>query len=110
MLIFLIGIIALCLIYLLLLRCRKGHPEMEALRGWSYAHRGLHGNGVPENSMQAFRLAKEAGCGIEFDVHLMADGNLAVIHDASLKRTAGAEVYIEDLEVNQLQNYFLEEV
>ena len=109
MLIFLIVIIALCLAYLLLIRCRKGHPEMGALRGWSYAHRGLHGNGVPENSMKAFQLAKEAGCGIEFDVHLMADGNLAVIHDASLKRTAGAEVFIEDLTEKQLQDYYLEE-
>ena len=27
----------------------------------------------------------------------MKDGKLAVIHDASLLRTAGADVYIEDL-------------
>ena len=34
-------------------RGRKGHPGLKALQGWCYAHRGLHGNGVPENSMAA---------------------------------------------------------
>ena len=105
---YLIPVLILCIGYVFLLRCRKGHPGLEALRGWSYAHRGLHGNGVPENSMEAFRLALENGYGIELDIHLMADGNLAVIHDASLKRTAGAQVCIEDLTAADLENYFLE--
>ncbi len=92
----------------LLVRCRSGHPGLEKLRGWAYAHRGLHGNGVPENSMKAFRLALDGGYGIELDVHLMKDGNLAVIHDPSLKRTAGADVMIEDLTAEDLENYRLE--
>ena len=58
--------------------------------------------------MDAFKRAKEAGYGIEFDVHLLSDGNLAVIHDASLKRTAGVDVQIEDLTLEQLQDYCLE--
>lgn len=94
--------------YVLILRCRRGNPQLTALRGWSYAHRGLHGSGVPENSMEAFRLALEGGYGIELDVHLMADGNLAVIHDASLQRTAGADVAIEDLTLEALSKYRLE--
>lgn len=96
------------LINLLLVRCRMGHPGVEKLRGWAYAHRGLHGNGVPENSLKAFQLALDGGYGIEFDVHLMRDGELAVIHDPSLKRTAGADVFIEDLTVADLKNYCLE--
>ena len=108
MLIFAALILLLVLVYLFLIRCRSGHPGLPELRKWAYAHRGLHGNGVPENSLEAFRLAKEAGYGIELDVHLLADGNLAVIHDASLKRTAGVDVYIEDLTIDQLQNYTLE--
>lgn len=96
------------ILYLLSTVCRKGHPGLKALQGWAYAHRGLHGNGVPENSMEAFRLAKEAGYGIELDVHLLADGNLAVIHDSSLKRTAGVDVCVEDLTTQQLDAYFLE--
>lgn len=49
------------------------------------AHRG--GAGLwPENTMEAFERAIAAGAdGIELDVHLSADGILAVHHDESLK-------------------------
>ena len=103
-----IALIILSLLYLLSLRGRTGHKGLQALQGWSFAHRGLYGNGVPENSMEAFRLALENGYGIELDVHLMKDGNLAVIHDSSLKRTAGVDVNIEDLTTDQLKDYYLE--
>ena len=93
----LIILILAAALYALSTMCRKGHQGLEALRGWAYAHRGLHGNGVPENSMAAFRAALDSGYGIELDVHLMKDGKLAVIHDASLKRTAGTDVKIEEL-------------
>ena len=104
----LIAIVLLFVLYLLALSGRTGHRGLRKLRGWGYAHRGLHGNGVPENSMLAFRKALEGGYGIEFDVHLMKDGNLAIIHDSSLKRTAGADVLIEDLTGEDLENYRLE--
>lgn len=104
----LISLLVLVVVYLLLLRCRKGHPGLAELRRWYYAHRGLHGNGVPENSLWAFRRAIEKGYGSELDIHLMKDGNLAVIHDASLKRTADADVQIEDLTTADLENYRLE--
>ena len=96
------------LLYLFALHGRTRHPLLRKLRKWKYAHRGLHGEGVPENSLEAFRLAKENGYGFELDVHLLADGNLAVIHDSSLKRTAGADVQVEDLTTEQLQDYCLE--
>ena len=98
----------LALVFVLCVMGRKGHKGLHELRGWAYAHRGLHGNGVPENSMAAFQAALEAGYGIELDVHLMKDGNLAVIHDASLKRTAGVELQIEDLTMEDLPSYPLE--
>lgn len=101
-------VLILGLLYLFLLRGRSGNPKLEALRGWSYAHRGLHKDGIPENSMAAFRRAVYAGYGIELDVHLMADSQLAVIHDASLKRTAGIDKTIEELTVGDLPNYKLE--
>lgn len=104
----LIPLILVVIAYILALRCRKGHPGLKALQGWAYAHRGFHGNGVPENSMQAFRLALEYGYGVELDVHLMSDGELAVIHDASLKRTAGVDVKIKDLTKADLDRYHLE--
>lgn len=99
--------IALALI-LLAMRGRRKHPKLAQLCKWYYAHRGCHGNGVPENSMQAFRIAKESGYGIELDVHLLADGALAVMHDSSLQRTAGCDVCIENLTTEQLSQYRLE--
>ena len=101
-------LIVLILLYIFALRCRKGHPGLEALKGWSYAHRGLHGEGVPENSMAAFKAALDGGFGIEFDVHLLADGNLAVIHDSLLNRTTGQAGRIEDLTTGDLKKYPLE--
>lgn len=105
MLTFLLILFAL---YLLALRCRRSAPGWEGLEGWSYAHRGLHGDGAPENSMAAFRKALDAGYGIELDLHLLADGNLAVIHDSLLNRTTGQAGRVEDLKTEDLKNYHLE--
>lgn len=101
-------IIILIILYLLSLRGRQGHPGLEALKGWAYAHRGLHGNGIPENSMAAFKAALENGYGIELDIHLLKDGNLAVMHDSLLNRTTGQPGHIEDLTTAQLKDYPLE--
>lgn len=101
-------LIILIVLYLLALRCRKDHPGLKDLRGWSYAHRGLHGNGIPENSMAAFRAALEGGYGIELDIHLLKDGNLAVMHDSLLNRTTGEAGRIEDLSTEDLKTYHLE--
>ena len=104
----LITILLLTVLYLLTLMGRTGHKGLKTLQRFRYAHRGLHGNGIPENSMAAFRAALERGYGIELDLHLMKDGNLAVIHDSSLMRTAGADVIIEDLTAEDLKIYRLE--
>ena len=103
-----LAVILLGILYIFALRGRRRHPLLRKLRQWKYAHRGLHGHGVPENSMEAFRLAVENGYGMELDVHLLADGNLAVIHDASLLRTAGVDVMVESLTTQELANYRLE--
>ena len=100
--------LTLIILYLLALRGRTGHPGLEKLRGWNYAHRGLHSKGVPENSLAAFRAAVDRGYGAEFDVHLLRDGGLAVIHDAKLLRTTGREGVVEDLTTEELKDCFLE--
>ena len=104
----LIVIVTLAILHLLCIKGRSRHKGLNALRGWYYAHRGLHSAGVPENSMAAFRAAKDAGYGIELDIHLMQDGELAVIHDSSLKRTAGVDVIVEELTESELSNFFLD--
>lgn len=56
------------------------------LRDWRYAHRGLHGAGVPENSPTAFAAALVRGMGIECDVQRSQDDVAMVFHDATLDR------------------------
>ena len=98
-------IVVVFLLYLLALRCEKRRGEWDYFRKWRYAHRGYHDKPrIPENSLPAFRRAVQCGFGAELDVHLMKDGHLAVIHDASLRRTAGADVEIEDLTAEELKN------
>ena len=81
----------LCLIYLLVLvRPKKGQNQKEELLT-PYAHRGLHGDGIPENSLAAFALACEKGYGIELDVQLSLDGEVMVFHDYTLVRMTGME-------------------
>ncbi len=53
-----------------------------------FAHRGVSSI-APENTLAAFKKARELGIpGVELDVHLTKDGQLVVIHDESIKRTA----------------------
>ena len=97
----------LCISWCLLLLPRRNHPAWAGLAGVRYAHRGLHdaGQGVPENSLSAFRAAADRGFGAELDVHLMADGHLAVVHDSNLKRVCGREAVIEELTAEALADY-----
>lgn len=69
-----------------------------------FAHRGLHGSGVPENSLAAFRAAIAAGAGIECDLRLSRDGFAMVFHDASLKRLCGLAVETESLHAAALMD------
>ena len=101
------GAVALGGLYVLSTQGRTGHPGLTQLQGWKYAHRGLHDAQKPENSMAAFRAALENGYGIELDIHLLKDGNLAVMHDRSLLRTTGQEGLITDLTTEDLTSYRL---
>lgn len=59
------------------------------LGDWTYAHRGLHGGRVPENSPAAFAAAVAAGYGIECDVQRSGDGRAVVFHDWEFDRLTG---------------------
>lgn len=54
------------------------------------AHRGLHGQGVPENSLAAIEAAIEAGYAAEIDVRLSADEVAIVFHDEAVDRLTEA--------------------
>lgn len=60
------------------------------LKAQPYAHRGLHGAGVVENSRAAFRAAIALNHGIELDVQAARDGEAMVFHDATLDRLTDA--------------------
>ena len=108
-LLILLVLLILAELFALLTVCRRGHSYWKLLRQYRYAHRGYHGKDLaPENSMKAYRDAIRRGFGCELDVHLMKDGRLAVIHDASLLRTAGADVLVEDLTAEELKKFRLE--
>jgi glycerophosphoryl diester phosphodiesterase len=66
------------------------------------AHRGLHGDGVPENSLAAFAAASEAGYGVELDVLLSGDGEVMVVHDPTLERLTGQQVAVGKLPADEL--------
>ena len=67
------------------------------------AHRG--GAALwPENSLMAFRGAVALGVdALEFDVHLTADGEAVVIHDATLERTTTGHGAVADTTLAQLR-------
>jgi glycerophosphoryl diester phosphodiesterase len=61
------------------------------------AHRGAKAL-APENTLAAFRLARELGAdGVELDVHPTADGELVVIHDHDASRTTDGRGLVADL-------------
>jgi len=72
--------------------------------GRNFAHRGLHSRDktVPENSMEAFRLAARAGYGMELDVQLSRDGQVVVFHDDTLGRVCGVDARVEELSYAEL--------
>ncbi|MEO6717044.1 MAG: glycerophosphodiester phosphodiesterase family protein [Novosphingobium sp.] len=80
-------------------------PDPERVRwigGQAYAHRGLHGPGVPENSPAAFAAAIERGMGIELDVQRSADGQAMVFHDYGLDRLTGETGPLDERTAAQL--------
>ena len=103
------AVLALIMVYLLvLIRPTRKTGQSDALK-CDYAHRGLHGNGVPENSLAAFEAACEAGYGIELDVQLSRDGVVMVFHDYTLKRMTGVEKRLSELDAEALGALSLDE-
>lgn len=79
------------------------------LRDVPLAHRGLHDDGIAENSRSAFVAAVRAGYGVEIDVQLSADGVPVVFHDRSLARLAEREDLVARLSARQLAEVRLSE-
>lgn len=74
----------------------------EAFLARPLAHRGLHGPGVPENSLAALRAAIAAGYGVELDLQPSSDGVAMVFHDATLDRMTGRKGRVDGLTAREL--------
>ena len=67
------------------------------------AHRGAM-NHVPENTMEAFKLAVEQGADIvEIDLRTSADGVLYILHDDTLDRTTNGTGTASSFTLSELQ-------
>jgi glycerophosphoryl diester phosphodiesterase len=70
---------------------------------WLIAHRGFSGR-HPENTLRAFRAAEELGVDmVECDVHVSRDGQLVVIHDATLDRTTSGHGPVRERTLAEIQ-------
>ena len=68
------------------------------------AHRGASGN-APENTLAAFKKALEIGVdAVELDLYGTADGEIVVIHDASLDRTTDRQGHINEIPLETIRD------
>jgi glycerophosphoryl diester phosphodiesterase len=93
-------------ILLLVNFARKAEPVSDNRGDWLteswIAHRGLHDDKTPENTIAAFYGAIEKGCPIELDVTLTKDEQVVVFHDKKLKRLFGVDGDVLDMTYDEL--------
>ena len=65
------------------------------------AHRGLHDDVAPENSLSAFRAAIQLGYAVETDVRLSKDGELIIYHDDVLSRLTQSNRKVVESQLRQ---------
>lgn len=101
-------ILAILIVGILLLinYARKTEPVSADRSDWLtsswIAHRGLHNEMTPENTIAAFKGAIEKGYPIELDVTLTKDQQVVVFHDKKLKRLFGIDAYLQDMTYQEL--------
>ena len=61
------------------------------------AHKGLHDQESPENSLSAFKKAMDNNYIIECDVQLIADGTVVVYSGEQLAKMTGRDGYVKNL-------------
>ena len=77
--------------------------EEGLFRSKMIGHRGAKGE-YPENTLGSIELALKRGCdGVEIDIHLSQDGQLAVIHDETLFRTTGEKGFVKEKKFSELR-------
>ena len=68
------------------------------------AHRGYSAV-APENTIPAFKAAADCGAtAIELDVQMTKDGEIIVLHDDSLSRTAGRDKHVWEVTYDEIKD------
>ena len=102
---FIFTVLIICLLMLVSF-ARRAEPVSDNRADWLtaswVAHRGLHDDKNPENTIAAFNGAIEKGCPIELDVTLTGDKQVVVFHDKKLKRLFGVDRYVQDMTYEQM--------
>ena len=69
-----------------------------------FAHRGASAL-APENTVEAFDLAARFGADVlEMDVHMTSDGEVVVLHDATLERTTNGTGQVSAMAYTDLRH------
>jgi glycerophosphoryl diester phosphodiesterase len=68
-----------------------------------FAHRGLHDQWLPRNSLAAIVAAADAGYGVEFDIQLSQDRIPFVTHDSNTISDTGVDLVIGQTHSSQLR-------
>jgi len=89
--------------------CRWGASNMIELEAANtgkvlvIGHRGALGH-APENTMVSFKMGWELGADLlELDIHMSRDGELIVMHDADVSRTADGRGRIKDMTLAEIK-------
>lgn len=67
------------------------------------AHRGLHNDEIPENSLLSFENAIKNNYAIEIDLRITSDGEVVVFHDDKLGRMTGTSGYVNKTTLEDLK-------
>jgi glycerophosphoryl diester phosphodiesterase len=71
----------------------------------NFAHRGASAR-APENTLEAFRLAVEAGAGgLELDVRMTRGGEVVVIHDATVDRVTDGSGAVAGMTLDEVRRF-----
>ncbi len=73
------------------------------LKGLYIAHRGIQTEQTIENTIPAFSLALAKKIPIEFDLHILKDGNIVIYHDPNLYRLMGVDREISSYDYEELK-------
>ena len=97
------------IIYLMIKPTKPTLQQVKPFLHRNIAHRGFHSKDktIPENSMQAFRLAVENNYGIELDLQYSKDFKIVVFHDETLERICGVPGRVDEYTYDELQQFQL---